>query len=153
MLEKLEKIVEEFKGSPYYNTAFGACSLELELDSTTFREKIKKICVIIDGGKILHPKAAENAVHRSVQRCLSTLVNGDSLFSPAPQISVQFTQSEEEPKQIGHLVFSMLPAAYTSALSQALAVTVSSLPLSTNSIFNILERAKKSHERIPEAEK
>ncbi|MBQ4377856.1 MAG: xanthine dehydrogenase family protein [Treponema sp.] len=144
---------EEFKGSPYYNTAFGACSLELELDSTTFREKIKKICVIIDGGKILHPKAAENAVHRSVQRCLSTLVNGDSLFSPAPQISVQFTQSEEEPKQIGHLVFSMLPAAYTSALSQALAVTVSSLPLSTNSIFNILERAKKSHERIPEAEK
>lgn len=128
---------EEFSGSPYYNTAFGTCTVELELDTCTYRENLRRICVIIDGGKILSPKAAENAVHRSIQRCLSTLVDDDSLRCPA--ISVQFMQSDEEPKQIGHLVYSILPAAYTSALSQALAVTVDSLPLQTDSIFKICE--------------
>ena len=128
---------EEFTGSPYYNTAFGACTVELELDTTTFREKLRKICVIIDGGKILHPKAAENAVYRSIQKSLSTFVAGEAL--KCPQISVQFTQSEEEPKQIGHIVYSILPAAYTSALSQALAIPVTSIPLQTDSLFKIRE--------------
>lgn len=128
---------EEFSGSPYYNTAFGTCTVELELDTCTYRENLRKICVIIDGGKILAPKAAENAVNRSIRRCLSILVDDDSLKCPA--ISVQFMQSDEEPKQIGHLVYSILPAAYTSALSQALSVTVDSLPLQTDSIFKIWE--------------
>lgn len=128
---------EEFSGSPYYNTAFGTCTLELELDTCTYRENLRKICVIIDGGRILSPKSAENAVHRSIQRCLSTLVDDDSL--KCPSISVQFMQSEEEPKQIGHLVYSILPAAYASALSQVLSVTVDFLPLQTDSIFKICE--------------
>lgn len=132
---------EEFSGAPYYNTAFGTCTVELELDSCTYREVIKRICVIIDGGKILSPKSAENAVHRSILRCLSMLVDEDSLRCPS--ISVQFMQSEEEPKQIGHLVYSVLPAAYTSALSQALAFTVSELPLQTDSLFKICEYHKK----------
>ena len=131
---------EKFLGQPYYNTAFGSCTVELELDNTTFREKIKKICIIIDGGKILHPKAAENAIYRGIQRTLSLLVEDDSLSCPT--VSVQFTQSEEEPKQIGHLVYSILPAAYTAALSQALSSTVSSLPLKTDSIFRTIEKSE-----------
>ena len=71
------------------------------------------------------------------------LVDGDPVFSPAPAVSVQFTQSDDEPKQIGHLVFSILPAAYTSALSQALASTVNSLPLKTDSLFKILSETNK----------
>lgn len=126
-----------FSGSPYYNTAFGCCTVELEIDSITFRANLRKICVIIDGGKILNPKSAENAVYCSIQRALSMLVEGECLS--CPHISVQFMQSEEEAKQIGHLVYSMLPAAFTSALSQALGVTVKELPLKTDSIFKICE--------------
>ncbi|MBB5225542.1 hypothetical protein DYE50_03225 [Treponema ruminis] len=135
---------EEFSGLPYYNTAFGTCTVELEFDSCTYRENIKRICVIIDGGKILSPKAAENAVHRSIQRCLAMLVDEAPLSCPA--ISVQFMQSEEEPKQIGHLVYSILPAAYTSALSQALAQPVSHLPLQTDSLFKICEYHARKNE-------
>ncbi|WP_294428111.1 xanthine dehydrogenase family protein [uncultured Treponema sp.] len=142
---------EEFTGAPFYNTAFGTCTVELELDTCTFRENLRKICVIIDGGKILSPKAAENSVYRAIQRCLSTLVDEDTL--KCPSISVQFTKSEEEPKQIGHLVYSMLPAAYTSALSQALAVTVSEVPLQSDSLFKIMEPHELSNKTIPGDEK
>ena len=128
----------EFTGIPFYNTAFGTCTVELELDTCTYRETLKKICVIIDGGKILHPKAAENAVHRAIQHCLASLVGEETLRCPT--VSVQFTQSEEEPKQIGSLIYSMLPAAYASALSQAIAVTVSEMPLQTDSLYKIREQ-------------
>ena len=124
---------EEFSGTPYYNTAFGTCTVELEIDPCTLRENLSRICVIIDGGKILNPKAAENAVNCSIQSCLASLVTGDRLS--CKKISVQFMQSEDEPKQIGNLVYSLLPAAYTAALSQALAVQVSSLPLKTDTLY------------------
>ena len=142
---------EEFSGSPYYNTAFGTCTVELDFDEYTFREKLRKICVIIDGGKILNPKAAENAVYRSIQRCLTTLVDDDSLKCNA--ISVQFMQSEDEPKQIGHLIYSILPAAYTAALSQAIAAPVTELPLQTDSLYKIYEEAKISKKQNEEGKK
>lgn len=142
---------QEFTGSPYYNTAFGTCTVEVEFDTCTYRETIRKICVIIDGGKILSPKSAENSVYRAIQRCLTTLVEDDS--TTCPSISVQFMQSEEEPKQIGHLVYSILPAAYTSALSQALAYPVCSLPLKTDSLFKICENYNDSKKITEEAEK
>lgn len=136
----------DFSGTPFYNTAFGTCTVEVELDTCTFREKIRKICVIIDGGKILHPKAAENIVHRSISRCLSSLVRDESL--KCPSISVQFTQSEEEPKQIGGLIYSILPAAYASALSQAIALTVNKLPLRTDSLYKIKKESENKRENM-----
>ena len=142
---------QEFSGIPYYNTAFGTCTVEVELDTCTYRENIRKICVIIDGGKILSPKSAENAVYRSIQRCLSMLVEEDSL--KCPSVSVQFMQSDEEPKQIGHLVYSILPAAYLSAVSQSLATTVTKLPLQMDSLFKICENYDDSKRHKDEADK
>lgn len=142
---------EDFSGTPFYNTAFGTCTVEVELDECTFRENLRKISVIIDGGKILNPKAAENAIHRKIQHCLASLVDGDALKCPV--ITVQFTQSEEEPKQIGGLIYSILPAAYASALSQAVASTVEKLPLKTESLFTLIERHENSIKNASEEEK
>uniref|UniRef100_UPI00388E2F51 molybdopterin cofactor-binding domain-containing protein n=1 Tax=Treponema sp. TaxID=166 RepID=UPI00388E2F51 len=128
----------EFSGTPFYNTAFGACTVELELDKCTYTEKLQKICVIIDAGKIINPKAAENEIHRSIQNCLNFLVKNKTFT--CPEIKIQFTQSEEEPKQIGGLIYSILPAAYTSALSQALSSQIEYLPLQTDSIFKYIEK-------------
>ena len=105
-------------------------------------EKLNKICVIIDGGKIVNPKAAENAVYRSIQSCLSCLVEGNPLT--CSKISVQFMQSEDEPKQIGNIIYSILPAAYTSALSQAIAVSVETLPIQTDTIYKLIKKNDKS---------
>ena len=127
---------DNFEGSPFYNTAFGSCTVELELDPYTFREKLCKICVIIDGGMILNPKAAENTIQSAISHCLANLVD----FAPlvCPSITVQFTQSEEEPKQIGNLIYSILPAAYTSALSQAVSCQIQHIPVQTDTVFNKL---------------
>ena len=142
---------ETFSGSPCYNTAFGTCTVELEIDPCTMREKISKICVIIDGGKIINPKAAENAVYRSIQSCLTSLVEGCSLS--ADKISVQFMQSEDEPKQIGNIIYSILPAAYTSALSQAIDINIESLPLKTDTLFKLMEKKSKDTKIESEEEK
>ncbi|MCR4821254.1 MAG: molybdopterin-dependent oxidoreductase [Treponema sp.] len=132
---------ETFEGSPYYNTAFGACTVEVEFDKCSFREKVKKICVVIDGGMIHNSKAAESTIRSSIQKCLDSLVIGESV--KCPSISVNFAQSTEEPKQIGNIIYSILPAAYVSAISQALNVSVTELPLATDSLYKI----KETHER------
>ncbi len=128
---------ESFSGIPFFNTSFAACTVEVLFDEYTYREQILKICVVIDGGKILHIKAAENAVKTSIQKTLALLMDDDTLT--CPDVSVQFLQSESEPKQIGHIIASILPAAFTSALSQALTKTVSKLPLQTDTLFKIYE--------------
>lgn len=139
---------EEFSGSPYYNTAFGSCTLEVELDECTFREKIKRICVVIDGGKILNPKAAEGSVRKSIEHCLSSMVTGEVL--KAADVTVQFTQSEEEPKSIGNIIYSILPAAFTSALSQAVAGNIDFLPLQTDSLFKAIEKREEEKRTLTE---
>ncbi|MBQ5433338.1 MAG: hypothetical protein IIU30_07800, partial [Treponema sp.] len=116
-------------------TSFAAAILELELDPCTFREKIKKIQVFVDGGKILNPVAAQSSVRLGIQRILTSLVAREKLDYEIQDIEISFLESEEAPMQIGENVFHIIPAAYTQALSQALDHTVSSLPLSIESIF------------------
>ncbi|HAM78059.1 MAG TPA: hypothetical protein DCP61_02570 [Treponema sp.] len=126
---------ESFSGQPFHSTSFAAAILELELDPCTFREKIKKIQVFVDGGKILNPVAAQSSVRLGIQRILSSLVIREKLDYEIQNIEISFLESEEPPMQIGENVFHIIPAAYTQALSQALDHTVSSLPLSIESIF------------------
>lgn len=128
---------ELFRGTPFLNTSFGACTVELELDACTYREKLLGICIVIDAGKILSIKPAENTVKLAVEQCLSTVV--DEEIVRCASVSVQFMQSEKEPKQIGHIVYSILPAAFSSALSQALATTVSKLPIQTDTLYELSE--------------
>ncbi|MBP5437047.1 MAG: xanthine dehydrogenase family protein [Treponema sp.] len=124
-----------FSGQPFHSTSFAAAILELELDPCTFREKIKKIQVFVDGGKILNPVAAQSSVRLGIQRILTSLVAREKLDYEIQDIEIAFLESDEAPMQIGENVFHIIPAAYTQALSQALDHTVSSLPLSIESIF------------------
>ncbi|MBQ0051515.1 MAG: xanthine dehydrogenase family protein [Treponema sp.] len=127
--------LENFCGVPFFSTAFGACAVEVEFDPCSYREKIISIHAIVDSGKILHVKAAENAVRQSIQKCLSTLVQKECV--ECPKITVQFAASEEEPKQLGHLIQSILPAAYASAISQSIGKNLNELPLKTDSLFKL----------------
>lgn len=130
---------ETFSGVPFYNTAFGACTVEVELDECTYREKILKICVVIDGGKILHQQAAKKAIRVSIQKTLSLLMENEILKCHEKDISIQFINSDDEPKQIGHIIASILPPAFTAALSQTVSCPVGKLPLQTDTLFKIYE--------------
>lgn len=127
---------ELFSGRPFYSTSFAAASVELEFDPCTFREKIRSIVIVIDGGKILNATAAEKAAKLAVQRVLKSLVDNENI--ECLNITIHFVPSEESPAQIGELVYHVLPAAYTQALSQASGCTINSLPLQTDSVYHYL---------------
>ena len=132
-----------FEGTPFHSCSFAAATIEVELDPCTFREKVREINIIINGGKILNSTAAESNIKLAVQRVLTSLVEEDTI--ECSSIKIAFMQSEENPTQIGELVYQVLPAAYTEALSQALGCTVSTLPLQSNSLYKLLQ-AKESEE-------
>ncbi len=133
---------ETFSGTPFFSTSFGTCVVEVEYDSCAFSEQVTGVFAVIDCGKIANPQAAETAAKQAIKKCLSTLVFGDSL--KCPKIVVQFAQSDDEPKNLDSLIYSILPSAFCSATSQALALTVNELPLKTDSLFKIKEISEKS---------
>lgn len=133
---------ETFSGTPFFSTSFGTCVVEVEYDSCAFSEQVTGVFAVIDCGRIANPQAAETAAKQAIKKCLSTLVFGDSL--KCPKIVVQFAQSDDEPKNLDSLIYSILPPAFCSATSQALAITVNELPLKTDSLFKIKEISEKS---------
>lgn len=125
---------ETFSGVPFHTTSFAAAVVELELDPCTFREKIRGIWIVINGGKILNLQAAESTIKLDIQKILISLVE-DSVIE-AENIHISFCNSDSEPLQIGELVHQILPSAYTQALSQAITEIVNKLPLQTDSLYN-----------------
>lgn len=131
---------EKFSGFPYHSTSFAAATVELEMDITLYREVIRSIKIVISSGKVMHLQSAQNSIKLAVQKVLQTLVKDEPL--DCPDIKIAFIQSEENPKQIGEVIKKIVPAAYTQALSQALNTTVTKLPLTTDSLYEILQNKK-----------
>lgn len=132
---------EHFFGVPFQSVAFAACVVEVELDPSTYRENIRGIWMVVDGGKILNVRAAESSIKSAIQQTLRELIQDDTVRSA--NIRIQFLQSESEPKQIGDIVYSILPAAFTGALSQALAITMTRLPLQNDTLYKLTKKAKR----------
>lgn len=124
---------EKFSGVPFFTTSFGVVIVEVEVNPYTCEISIKKINAILNIGKIALPKVAETAVKLSIQHTLSELVQDEIL--ECSKISISFVNSENNPTQIDGLISRILPAAFTSALSQAVDREINSIPIKTNQIF------------------
>ena len=133
---------ENFTGYPYSSTSFAAMVIELELDLATYTPLLRGISFIIDAGKILNPKTAETSIKNSIQEGLREVIEDEEIEATA--ISIQFMQSNDEPKQIGDIVTSLLPAAYATALSQAVGKTITHMPVQTDTIYKLTEKLKES---------
>lgn len=131
-----------FTGMPFFNTSFGCCVVEVEYDSCTYSVQISGIYVVIDCGRVLNAKVAETNVKHKIRKTLGTIIKDEKLS--CDKIVVNFAKSEEEPKQIGNLVQSILPPAFTSAVSQAIAKTLNELPIDTDSIYKLKVQERKN---------
>ena len=89
----------------------------------------------------MHDSKAEAAVRQSIRRLFSCFEEFQN--SPFPAVSVNFIPSGSEPKQIGDLVFNVLPAAITKAVSQALQSKNLSFPIKPKSLYDIAMGIKK----------
>jgi CO/xanthine dehydrogenase Mo-binding subunit len=131
---------KEFSGAPFFSTATAAAVVELDLDPYTCRDTIRRIWVVIDCGEILAPEAAEKTVKTTARQVLSSLAQGD-LFTNT-EVIVRFVQTAGESRQIGSLMYRVLPAAYANALSQALGSVMPALPLGGDTLFNEMTKHK-----------
>lgn len=138
-----------FSGNPFYTNSFGAAVVEIELDPYTFREKIKGIWIAIDCGEVYSLKAAEYAIRLAIQQELTALVQDETV--PCDAVRISFIQSNGSPGQIGELVHNTVPAAFTSALSLALASPVTRLPCTEDQIYG-LTRPETAEARPPAEE-
>ncbi len=131
---------ESLSGTPFYNSAFGAAVVEVEFDQVTYRENIRGIHLVVNAGKLLHTQAAEYSIKKAVSQTLASLVKDDA--PGCEKIKISFVQTNAKPTQIGTLVYQMLPAAYTQAVTQALGCVVNSIPLRTDSLYERLLEEK-----------
>ena len=98
----------------------------------------------ISGGKILSVPAAESSIKLSILKVLRSFMEDDEL--DAGKVHISFLQSEENPRQIGELVFNVLSSALVQSINQAINCEVTEIPMSTDSMFNILmEKKLKEH--------
>lgn len=143
-VQRKEWNTQDFRGKPFHSCSFAAATVEVEIDSCTYRNKIRSINVVISGGQILNSVAAEATIKLGIQKILASLIEDDIIS--CDKIKISFMKSDGNPEQIGELVYQMIPSAYTQALSQALGTIVHSLPLKPDSIYRILTEPKENTE-------
>lgn len=131
---------ENFSGTPFYTSSFGSAIVEVEINPDTYSHKITGVWVAVDCGEILSLKAAESTIKLCIAQELEHLSSDIDLCYP--EIKIFFVQSTNPPSQISSLIHNIIPAAYTSALSQAVSSTVRSFPCSGKELFELIEAAK-----------
>lgn len=142
---------EAFEGNPFGTTSFAVLAVEVELDAYTYNEKIKGIWITIDCGEILDETAARRKLSLEIQQILSMLVKGNTI--PCEKITIQFIKSNNKSGQIGDLIQNTLPAAFSTALSQALATRLTTLPCTEQQIYELIKDRDLKQKNSEEAEK
>lgn len=129
---------ENFKGTPFGPASFATAVVEVELDTYTYNERIKGIWLVIDCGELFDKSAALKAIRLEIQQQLEMLVKDKSI--PCDNITINFIESKNKAGQIGDLVRNTLPAAFSSALSLALASQLTRLPCTEKQIFELIKK-------------
>ncbi|MCR4900065.1 MAG: xanthine dehydrogenase family protein molybdopterin-binding subunit [Treponema sp.] len=130
--------IEKFCGNPFGTTSYATAVVEVELDTYTYNERIKGIWIVIDCGELFDKTAALKAIRLEIQQELEMLVEEKSI--PCENITIDFIQSKDKSGQIGELVRNTLPAAFSSALSLALATQLTKLPCTEKQLFELIKK-------------
>ncbi len=118
---------KNFCGTPFFATASGAATVEVELDPCTLKINIRGIWIVIDSGEIIAHNQAVATIKSEIRSLLSSLVQDDIL--ECNNINIEFIESSEDSKQLGDLVYNLIPVAFTSAVSQALSCDINEIPI------------------------
>jgi len=129
--------------------------VEVEFDPIGYLPRIRGVWMCVDGGKILSENKARKNLKTSVIQALGwayreqiSYVDGtipvDQFenfdipgLSEIPPIVIDFiNNNSEEPKGIGDLPFSCIPAAFVQAVSQAAGCHFRAIPLKARDIFS-----------------
>jgi len=129
--------------------------VEVEFDTIDYMPRVRGVWMCVDGGKIFSEDRARKNIKSSVIQALGwsyieqiSYVNGMipasqfenfviSGHSDIPPIVIDFIDDNSgEPKGIGDLPFSCIPAAFVQAVSQAVGCHFRTIPLKAQDIFS-----------------
>ena len=139
-----------------------ACAVvEVSIDMIECIPKIRGIWLGIDGGKIISKNRARRSLTRGAAQALGWAFTENieyengilskssyenySIPSPndIPPVHIDFiTNDSAEPKGIGELPFTCIPAAFLQAVSQAMDYNYVSIPLNRNEIWKTTRTKK-----------
>jgi CO/xanthine dehydrogenase Mo-binding subunit len=141
---------------------WGVAVVEVAIDPIAYTPKIRGVWLGIAGGRILSEKQARLALSTAAIQALGWAAQErlfytegkipDPLFynygipepEDIPLIQVDFIgQDTGEPKGIGELPFSSIPAAYVQAISQAMDHPFETIPLGAQEIWEVENQRKK----------
>ncbi|MDR1802266.1 MAG: molybdopterin-dependent oxidoreductase [Treponema sp.] len=139
----------------FSNPGWGAAVVEIEMDPVSLDPVIRGIWLVVDGGRVLNKRLASRSLRTGIIQalgwaCREQVLYKDGKIPPEyyrnygilrpeeiPPINLDFFQSEStEPKGVGELPFSCIPAAYVQAVSQAMDHHFERIPLDSREIWD-----------------
>ncbi|MBI9100020.1 MAG: xanthine dehydrogenase family protein [Spirochaetaceae bacterium] len=147
-----------FTGHPFHELSWISCAVEVEIDEKTFTPIIRKVWLTIDCGLLLNRDSALAEVESEIMQAIGWCSTEDLPFKgnrittadmanyimpgikELPSLSIDFLEGgSKTAKALGGLVLNALPAAYSSAVSQAAGYEFCSLPIQPHQIYTALE--------------
>ncbi|MDR1094791.1 MAG: molybdopterin-dependent oxidoreductase [Spirochaetaceae bacterium] len=137
----------------FAHPALCAAVIEVEIDQAEYKPLVRGIRLCVDGGRILSVSGARNLLTVSGIAALAWAQGKRKLpyIKDVPRIEIEFITADNEHNGensenkhvagLEELAFSTIPAAYASAVSQALGVPFDSLPIRPLEIWRALHPA------------
>ncbi|MDR2588069.1 MAG: xanthine dehydrogenase family protein molybdopterin-binding subunit [Spirochaetales bacterium] len=139
-----------FTGQPFIDMSWAVSVVELRIDPLTFIPEIDGIWMAVDGGKILKEEAARKSLESAINYAIGWSIfeqvqYKDGIIPPGqfaayriplpcdiPTPAIEFFDAEgKRPSRgISDLAHTSIPAAYAAAMTQALSMPFSRIPVS-----------------------
>jgi CO/xanthine dehydrogenase Mo-binding subunit/CO/xanthine dehydrogenase FAD-binding subunit len=154
---------------------FAAQAVEVEVDPDTGQVKLLEVAAVVDCGTVIHPAAAEGQVQGAVTQGIGLAMieyfdwyNGTPTdpnlkdypipsAAMMPKLHVAFADSYEPSgpfgaKGLGEIGLDAVPAAIANAISDAVGVRITELPITAEKIHRALHPEAYAHEQpVPPA--
>lgn len=121
--------------------AWGAAAVEISMDMSTYTPKIESVWTCFDCGAKNNEDLMKKSLYKQVVNSIAwTTKNREDFYVPI-SVSLINSRKTDDIHSCGDLPFAIIPAAYSSAVSQAIGKMVSSFPVSPEYIYRKMENS------------
>ena len=152
-----EGLAKRGRNTRFESSSWCGTAVELGIDPYSGDPLPLAVWMVLDAGRIQNPGIARSTLRASVMSALRLctglafdpegnsenqyLGNIDPAFSGIPSIIIEFVESERgrQTRGLGELPFITIPAAFYSALTQAIGIEPRRMPLAGSEILRLME--------------
>ncbi len=135
-----QKDLQKVPAKPLFKyTSWGAIAVELEVDPVLLQPVILGVWGTISCGQISDRHALMSTIQEIIRKELSVLIRTETGIISTPAIDIRFV-GQEGTRSVNPLpnIVGLLQASYTSALTQALNQSFTSIPAGPQEIFEAI---------------